>query len=262
MGSKINTPIGASFNRLKVIGEGKRKGKVYYYLCECSCGTIKYINGARLRNGVIKSCGCLRNEIASKTSKTHGSSNSTEYSSWKAMKSRCFGVNTNQYKDYGGRGIKICKRWLGKNGFKMFLLDMGTRPSYEYSLDRYPNVNGDYKPSNCRWATEEQQKRNKRTNHWVEYKGQKMVLQDLAKILGLKPRTLHSRFKRMPLERVLKNEAVRAVRKLNTKEIIAIFKSTKNIKDISKIYNICISSISNIKNGKTYLNITNKINKN
>lgn len=90
---------------------------------------------------------------------THGLTKSVEYRTWRSMKERCYNPNNKKYKDYGGRGIKVCDRWL--NNFENFHADMGPRPSKEYSLDRIDN-NGDYMPTNCKWATIIEQRRNQR----------------------------------------------------------------------------------------------------
>lgn len=88
------------------------------------------------------------------------------------------------YKHYGGRGIKVCDRWSGKDGFNNFLEDMGMRP-VDKTLDRFPDMNGDYTLENCRWATDEEQRRNMRSNVWVEYGGERLIMADMAKKLGV-----------------------------------------------------------------------------
>jgi len=119
-----------------------------------------------------------------------GAKVSTEYSSWQHMKARCNNPNFKQYPDYGGRGVTVHPNWLGENGFVNFLSDMGHKPSPEYSLDRFPDTNGNYTPSNCRWATEEQQKRNTRRNVWLEHDGIKMIVKDWAIRWGIDDDTI------------------------------------------------------------------------
>jgi hypothetical protein len=92
----------------------------------------------------------------------HGLSHHPLYHTYIGMVNRCLNPNSHSYNYYGGRGIAVCKRWLGKNGFKNFIADMGNKPSPKHSIDRYPNNDGNYEPSNCRWATQKQQTNNKR----------------------------------------------------------------------------------------------------
>lgn len=96
------------------------------------------------------------------------------------MKNRCYAPYSSSYHNYGARGIKVCKRWLGKNGYKNFCNDMGDKPSPKHQLERIDN-DGDYKPSNCRWATKNAQMRNMRKNHYVIYNGKKMIMKDAMK---------------------------------------------------------------------------------
>ena len=152
--------IGKGFGRWIVL-EGpkrmhgqRRKG----YLCKCICGNIKLVSKYPLLNGTSQSCGCLRNEVAT----VHGKNRTYLQRAYQAMKQRCLNFNNISYKDYGGRGITICERWLDKeNGFVNFLKDMGERPSKDHSLDRIDN-DGNYTPENCQWSTYEEQNRNNR----------------------------------------------------------------------------------------------------
>jgi hypothetical protein len=133
-------------------GETKRR-----FRCICDCGNIRSVNLTGLRNGSIKSCGCK--EIIY-PHKTHGNTNSVEYRTWADMKSRCYNTKVKNYKNYGGRGIIVCDRWL--NSFQNFLEDMGKRPD-GYTIDRI-NVDGNYEPNNVRWATWKEQQNNRRNN--------------------------------------------------------------------------------------------------
>jgi hypothetical protein len=104
----------------------------------------------------------LHRDIDGSFDLTHGESDppTPEYEAWHQMKSRCLNSKDKRFKDYGGRGIAICERW--QNSYEMFLADMGRRPSPQHSLDRFPNNDGDYEPTNCRWATRSEQQQNKR----------------------------------------------------------------------------------------------------
>ena len=119
------------------------------------------------------------------------SKNPKEYSSYNNMKTRCFNKNHSQYGDYGGRGITVYDRWLGKDGFKNFLLDMGKRPDGA-SLDRI-DVNGMYSPRNCRWATRIEQQNNMRTNHLITYDGETHTLTEWSRKKGLSMQVLYNR---------------------------------------------------------------------
>lgn len=109
-----------------------------------------------------------------------GGKMTTEYMAWDSMKRRCFSKKHPKYKHYGARGVSVCKRWMC---FSKFLKDMGRKPTKEHSLDRI-DVNGGYEPSNCRWATNTEQQRNRRDNVYVVFNGERMVLGDFAKIVG------------------------------------------------------------------------------
>ena len=177
------------FGRLTVLSYmGKKSNGNTYWLCQCQCGKRKSIRRGDFVSGKTQSCGCLNLEIMTK----HGQHKTPEYKAWVKMRFRCLNPNEPSFHSYGGRGIKVCKRWAK---FENFIEDMGKRPSKKHSIDRV-DVNGDYKPSNCRWATIRQQSRNRRDNHWITYKGKTLILNDWAKKLKIHKATLRARFKR------------------------------------------------------------------
>lgn len=125
--------------------------------------------------------------------KTHGMSHSPEFGVWWAMRKRCENPNTEQFDNYGGRGISVCKRW---RSFGNFIADMGSRPSCGHSIDRI-DVNGNYEPDNCRWATKAEQARNRRNNIYATINGETKVLKDWADKLGIAYTTVRYRMKRL-----------------------------------------------------------------
>lgn len=131
--------------------------KVQWY-CVCECGVEKLVDSYCLTKGLSKSCGCKAGQAISKSKTKHGMVGTPTYNTWVKMKERCTNPNDKRYSDWGGRGIKVCDRWL--DSFENFLEDMGEKPE-GLSLDRIDN-NGDYEPNNCRWADNSIQKFNSR----------------------------------------------------------------------------------------------------
>lgn len=160
--------LGRRFGRLLVWQRAGTKNNQAIWLCKCDCGKEKLISSAKLSGGT-RSCGCLMLEMAAKSMRTHGQSNTPEYNTWMAMKNRCLYPTSQSYVRYGGRGITVCKRWL--QSFPAFLSDMGRKPSPKHSIDRIDNDLG-YMPSNCRWATPSQQSLNRRPYHHAKRRGQ------------------------------------------------------------------------------------------
>lgn len=144
---------GRRFGRLLVISFHSSQNYISKWLCRCDCGMEKVINGGSLTTGKVVSCGCYRIETHTK----HNMSYSPEYRTWAGIKSRCYNPKAPRYPNYGERGITVCDRWL--ESFDNFYADMGDRPSKDYSIERL-DVNGNYEPSNCKWATRTEQQHN------------------------------------------------------------------------------------------------------
>lgn len=140
-----------------------RKGhnRTWMSLYLCPCGNSVELIDTRVRNGYVKSCGCLQRKAsainAAKLFTTHGLSKTSTYRTWGDMRARCEIVSASSYSYYGGRGISVCERW---KTYENFLEDMGEKPT-GLSLDRVNN-NGNYEPGNCRWATKSEQMKNRR----------------------------------------------------------------------------------------------------
>lgn len=159
--------IGKTINKLKVIKESSKrdKSRCKMYECLCECGEIVIIRSTTLKKGKILSCGCesnkLHSELMKKRNTTHGLSQNPMYQRWLGMKQRCYDVNTINYQNYGGRGIKICNEW--RNDFKKFYEYMGDAPGKDYQIDRIDN-NGNYEPGNVKWSSRSENATNIRMN--------------------------------------------------------------------------------------------------
>lgn len=180
--------VGKTFGRLTVLSRGGYgKGKDIRWVCSCTCGKTKEISGISLREGRSKSCGCLRIELMSTA--LGQCCKTPEYVVWNAIKGRCYNKNNKDYKDYGGRGIKVCDRWL--ECFENFFNDMGKRQDSSYSLDRFPDNNGDYTPENCKWSNSLEQSHNRRNTKRFEYEGSSRLLVDWVLEFGVSYQSAH-----------------------------------------------------------------------
>lgn len=182
MSKKINE-IGNVYGRLTVLEETdiREDGKVVW-LCVCLCGQICTVSGRKLRRGSVTSCGC--------SSRMHGLSSHPIHTNWRGMMERCYNPKHSMYKNYGGRGIKVCKRW---HKFKNFYNDMIGSWKNGLTINRIDN-DGEYCPENCNWATFKEQANNRRPRKGgLMYKGRSVRAWCLEK--GLRYDTVWRRIK-------------------------------------------------------------------
>ena len=166
-----------------------KKGEGAMWECICDCGKTAIVSGHNLRLGRIKSCGCLKHETAPHT--IHNLSNTKIYNAYCAMIQRCYNENNKNYKDYGGRGIKICDEWLQDfMNFYNWAINNG-----KLTIDRVDNNRG-YEPNNCRWVTMKVQSMNRRNNLKFKYKGKERTVKELANIAGITEKQFRHRLER------------------------------------------------------------------
>lgn len=198
----FNDLSGNRYGRLVVLNRdlNAQKWKTYF-ICLCDCGKTKSIRCDHLRTGKIQSCGCFMSECTSKRNSTHNESGKTaEYIAWRAMIQRLNSSSYHAKNRYAEKGVTICERW--RNSFECFLEDMGRKPTKNHSLDRFPNMNGDYEPANCRWATSEEQQNNRGNNVFYEYNGNRLTISQWAKKFGVNTSTLHEHLKSKSIKKV------------------------------------------------------------
>lgn len=152
----------------------------------CDCGITFTASGYAFRSGRRTTCPECASALCGASSVTHGMTNTPEYRIWTGIKKRCYNNKQKAYPNYGGRGIRVCDKWL--NSFDAFFSDMGERPSARHSIERI-DVNGDYAPSNCKWATPIEQANNKRVT--VRIDG--IPIAELSRETGIKHATLYAR---------------------------------------------------------------------
>ena len=205
---KILDLTGHNFGKLTAletcgVSAGVVKSKLWR--CICQCGKEKVTTSTNLVSGKTKSCGCLMAEVRAKrrgvphpSSTTHGATTQNkrtpEYTSWISMRQRCRDPNHSCYKNYGAKGISVCDQW--RSSFETFLRDMGPRPTPKHSIDRVDPF-GNYEPSNCRWASFEQQQNNRANCSYVEVSGVRMTVTELSRKSGIPKSTLQNRLNAM-----------------------------------------------------------------
>lgn len=208
--------IGMKFSRLLVkeihhteqrfCSNGKKNGKVTYYLCQCDCGNHSVVEGRKLTMGKTKSCGCLKKEISAINGKESAHKTGEKLRKYSNIEkklivvlnsiiNRCKSEKNCAYKNYGGRGICVCDDWSNKEYGKQKFLKWAFENGYKEGLTiERIDVNGNYSPENCRWATYKEQARNKRTNKIISLFGKNKCIAEIAENFGLKQPTLNRRW--------------------------------------------------------------------
>lgn len=183
---------GQRFGRFLVLAyAGPNKQGAATWWCKCDCGKEKVVTGSELRRGSTQSCGCYHSEVQRVYATKYGYGLSRIAYIWRSMISRCNNPRNKSYKNYGGRGIKVCEEWVSDiEKFRSWALDNGY--SDELTIDRI-DVNGDYCPENCRWATMKVQQNNRRNNNNVSFNGEIHSLAVWEEITGICRRTISRR---------------------------------------------------------------------
>ena len=180
------------FSATRTMPSGARKP---FWNCRCVCGAEREVDGASLRTGHSKGCGCTKRVAISKSRTKHGHTSGAEvsptYWSWTAMRARVRGGNRSAARYYASKGVKICKRW---DDFANFLEDMGERPE-GMSIDRI-DPDGDYEPGNCEWASDTDQANNTRQRRVIFYKGEGHTAPEWARILGVGLKLINSEIRK------------------------------------------------------------------
>lgn len=201
--------VGKKFGRLQVISEEHSKNKGLIEKCKCMCGNITYVTKHNLVNGNTKSCGCLHRDVTRELLSTHKLSNTALYKKFAKMIERCENPNSKAYKNYGGRGIKICDEW--RNDFTSFYnWSMSNGYKEDLTIERI-DVNGNYCPENCKWIPLKEQAKNKTNTIRITYKNETHILADWARITGLNPQTIRNRLNKYgydDLDNVIKYKGV------------------------------------------------------
>ena len=191
------------FGRLTVLGRTNGKSPhPYQWICLCDCGKVCYNKTDALVKNKVISCGCFHNEQFADRQRTHGATVGEKqerlYNIWRSMRQRCDNPNQQSYKNYGGRGIKVCAEWNDYAKFKEWAMSAGYDPNAETgkcTIDRIDN-DGNYEPSNCRWVTTQAQNFNRRANVNLTFNGKTQTVSEWARELNVPVDRLRGRIRR------------------------------------------------------------------
>lgn len=214
---RVQAFVGKIFGRLKVVKFWGRKtnsnGTTLMFECECECGTKRTVAKDSLVSGSTQSCGCLHSEITKRVTTVHGFNKPGKrhpvYNVWANMLRRCENPNNPHFEEYGGRNISVCERW---HDFRLFAEDMLATYRPGLTLERIDN-NGNYEPSNCRWATRKEQMLNRRNNIFLTFNGQRLTVSQWSEKTGLRYGVISQRIGKLKwsVEKALTTKAIKHV---------------------------------------------------
>lgn len=240
---------GLVFGQLTAISvAGRNKHGLLTWLCRCECGREHVVVGTSLTRGHTTTCGKHNLHLKQKYPLVYGV--------WNTMKQRCSNPNVASYKDYGGRGIKVCKRWV--DSFEAFFDDMGDRPSPQHSIERRDN-DGDYSPSNCFWAIKEVQVKNRRNNRMLTANGETLHMAEWARRLGCNPAAIIARLNSGmdEAEAVTKPVPPRPNAKLANKDVQYIRSAYPDLsmEKIAATLGVSKKTVFNVIHGKIFVDV-------
>jgi len=251
---------GNKYNMLTVLGVSHRKNKKIYWNVRCDCGTEKTVEGAHIKSGKLLSCGC-KNHLPK-----HSMTKTKLFSIWVGMRRRCCNPNTERYGCYGGRGITVCDEWNNKKDGSINFIEWALSNGYKEGLTiERIDVNGNYEPSNCTWATRQEQNRNKRDMAFVEHDGELQLLSDIARSTEISESAIRGRYRAgLRGEELTTDEKYKARgekhgrAKLKEHEVIEIKERLNNgetYQDIADRFGISKGYVCRIKTGRRWAHI-------
>jgi len=191
---RLKIEVGQRFGLWEVVGPGASRPPALhvYWKCRCACGTVRDHKATVLNRGRTVACGCQIGPSTKARATKHGKADTQIHRAWSHMRSRCENSSDKDFKNYGGRGIKVCERW---QDFASFYADMGERPSPRHSLGRIDN-DGNYEPNNVRWETTVEQANNRRNTRLVTHNGETLSLSQWGRRIGVSSGALAERIAR------------------------------------------------------------------